>query len=60
MVVLVWFALPAFAAIPFMIQLGLSHTDAYFEAVFGLTTTGSTVLSNIDSLPCRSISGAIS
>lgn len=51
MVVLVWSVLPAFAAIPFMIQLGLSHTDAYFEAVSGLTTTGSTVLSNIDSLP---------
>lgn len=51
MVVLVWTVLPAFAAIPLMIQLGLSHTDAYFETVSGLTTTGSTVLSNIDSLP---------
>jgi trk system potassium uptake protein TrkH len=51
MVVLVWTVLPAFAALPFMIQLGASHTDAYFEAVSGLTTTGSTVLSNIDTLP---------
>jgi trk system potassium uptake protein TrkH len=51
MVVLVWTVLPAFAAIPLMIQLGISHTDAYFEAVSGLTTTGSTVLSNLDTLP---------
>lgn len=51
MVVLVWTVLPAFAAIPLMLQLGISHTDAYFEAVSGLTTTGSTVLANIDHLP---------
>ena len=51
MVVLVWTVLPAFAALPLMLQLGISHTDAYFEAMSGLTTTGSTVLSNIDSLP---------
>ncbi len=50
-VVLVWTVLPAFAAIPLMIQLGISHTDAYFETVSALTTTGSTVLSNLDSLP---------
>jgi trk system potassium uptake protein TrkH len=51
MVVLVWTVLPAFAAVPLMIHLGISHTDAYFETVSGLTTTGSTVLSNIDQLP---------
>lgn len=51
MVVLVWSVLPAFAAVPLMIHLGISHTDAYFETVSGLTTTGSTVLSNIDRLP---------
>jgi trk system potassium uptake protein TrkH len=51
MVVLVWTVLPAFAAVPLMIQLGISHTDAYFETVSGLTTTGSTVLSNLDTLP---------
>ena len=51
MVVLVWTVLPAFAAVPLMLQLGISHTDAYFETVSGLTTTGSTVLSNIDTLP---------
>ena len=51
MVVLVWTVLPAFAAVPLMIHLGISHTDAYFETVSGLTTTGATVLSNIDKLP---------
>ena len=51
MVVLVWTVLPAFAAIPLMIYLGISHTDAYFETMSGLTTTGSTVLANLDTLP---------
>lgn len=51
MVVLVWSVLPAFAAIPLMLHLGISHTDAYFETMSGLTTTGSTVLSNLDTLP---------
>ncbi|MBK5913838.1 TrkH family potassium uptake protein [Rhodocyclus purpureus] len=51
MVVLVWTLLPAFAALPMMIQLGMSFTDAYFEAMSGLTTTGSTILSGIDLLP---------
>ena len=51
MVVLVWTVLPAFAAVPLMLHLGISHTDAYFEAMSGLTTTGSTVLPNLDLLP---------
>lgn len=51
MVVLVWTLLPAFASLPLMLQLGLSFTDAYFEAMSGLTTTGATVLSGIDALP---------
>jgi trk system potassium uptake protein TrkH len=51
MVVLVWTILPAFAALPFMLQLGVSHTDAYFEAMSGLTTTGATVLVGLDTLP---------
>ena len=51
MVVLVWTVLPAFAALPYMLHLGLTHTDAYFEAVSGLTATGATVLSGLDTLP---------
>jgi len=46
-----WTMLPAFAAIPFMLYLpDLSFTDAYFEAMAGLTTTGSTVLSGLDGM----------
>ena len=51
MVVLVWAVLPVFAGMPLILQLGISFTDAYFEAMSGLTTTGSTVLSNLDTLP---------
>ncbi len=51
MVVLVWSVLPIFAGMPLMFQLGISFTDAYFEAMSGLTTTGATVLSNLDTLP---------
>lgn len=50
-VVLVWTILPLFSALPLMFQLDLSLTDAYFEAMSGLTTTGSTVLSGLDQLP---------
>jgi trk system potassium uptake protein TrkH len=47
-----WVLMSASATIPFMIALpDLSFTDAYFEAMSGLTTTGSTVLSNLDHLP---------
>ncbi|MDH4059311.1 MAG: TrkH family potassium uptake protein [Aquincola sp.] len=52
LVSLVWAVLPAFGALPLMFHLkDLSFTDAYFEAVSGLTTTGASVLSGLDSLP---------
>ena len=52
LVALVWTVLPAFATLPLLIYMpGLSFTDAYFEAVAALTTTGSTVLSGLDKLP---------
>ena len=52
LVVLIWTIMPAFAALPLMIYLpDLSFTDAYFETMSGLTTTGATVLSGLDSLP---------
>ena len=52
LVSLVWTVLPAFGALPLMVYIpGLSFTDAYFEAVSGLTTTGSTVLTGLDALP---------
>jgi len=52
LVMLIWTLLPLFAALPLMIHLpGLSFTDAYFETMSGLTTTGATVLSGLDALP---------
>lgn len=52
LVVLAWSGGALFATVPLLIALpGLSFTDAYFETMSGLTTTGSTILSNLDHLP---------
>ena len=52
LVVFAWTVLPAFATLPLMLYLpDLSFTDAYFEAVSGLTASGGTVLSGLDRLP---------
>jgi len=52
LVALTWTVVPAFATLPLMIYLpDLSFTDAYFETVSGLTTSGATVLSGLDKLP---------
>ena len=52
LVTLVWAVLPVFGALPLLFHLpGLSFTDAYFEAVSGLTTTGATVLTGLDTMP---------
>ncbi len=48
----VWAALPVFGALPLMLgATELRFVDAYFEAMSGLTTTGSTVLSGLDDMP---------
>ena len=47
-----WALLPAFGALPFMLGETQSHlVDAYFEAMSGVTTTGTTVLSGLGALP---------
>ncbi len=52
LVVLAWVVLPFYASLPLYIHIeGLSFTDAYFEAVSGLTATGATALSGLDHLP---------
>jgi len=49
---LVWFTLPLFGSLPFMLgATEASFTDAFFEAMSGLTTTGSTVIVGLDDLP---------
>ncbi len=52
-VVLFWTVLASFGSIPLYLgdQPSLSLTDAFFESMSGLTTTGATVLTNIDGLP---------
>ena len=52
LVTLGWLLVSAAAALPLMLTLpNLSFTGAYFEAMSGLTTTGSTVLEGLDRLP---------
>jgi len=47
-----WIVLAAVASIPFLMQpMGLSFTDAMFEATSGITTTGATILTGLDDLP---------
>lgn len=52
LVTVVWTGMAAFATLPLLDEIpGLSFTDAYFETMSGLTTTGATVLVGLDSLP---------
>ncbi len=52
LVVLVWSVLPVFAMLPLLFYLPeLNVSMAYFEAVSGLTATGGTVLTGLDTLP---------
>ena len=51
LVTLGWILLAASASLPLLFSLpGLTFTRAFFEAMSGLTTTGSTVLDGLDSL----------
>jgi Trk-type K+ transport systems, membrane components len=52
-VVSFWFILSLFATIPFLLSesLRMSFSDAFFESMSGLTTTGATVLAGLDDLP---------
>ncbi len=52
MTTMAWVLLTVFAAIPLHYsELKLSYTDAFFEAMSGLTTTGSTVISGLETAP---------
>ena len=53
-VVCFWIVLSLFGTLPFLITDSiskLSFSDAFFESMSGLTTTGATVLSQLDDLP---------
>lgn len=48
----VFVVIPVFAAIPFILGApDASFVDAFFEAMSGLTTTGATVFTNLESMP---------
>jgi trk system potassium uptake protein TrkH len=51
LVSLSWLTLTASAAVPFVVVEGMSVTDSYFEAMSGLSTTGSSVITGLDTLP---------
>ena len=49
MTVLVWITLSAFGALPiYWSEAVPTYTDAFFESISGLTTTGATVITNLD------------
>ncbi len=52
-VVVFWFVLGLSGSLPFIMyeQLDITVTDALFESVSGLTTTGATVLTGLDAMP---------
>jgi trk system potassium uptake protein TrkH len=52
LVVSMWTTMPAVATLPLLLVIrNLSFTDAYFETMSGITTTGATVLTGLDYLP---------
>ncbi len=51
-VALTWILMSLFGALPFVISGSIpSFVDAFFETVSGFTTTGSTILRDIESIP---------
>ena len=47
-----WITIAIFGSLPFVFSsLNLSFTDAFFESMSGITTTGSTIITNLDSTP---------
>lgn len=52
LVVLAWFAVSGFGALPFLLSPYFSGpTDAFFESASGFTTTGATILTDVEVLP---------
>ena len=52
-VVACWLSLVLVGALPFLllVEPNITYVDAVFESMSGLTTTGATILTNIDELP---------
>jgi len=50
-VTLTWTVLGMIGGLPFMLLNNLSFTDAAFESISGITTTGATVMVGLDAMP---------
>ncbi|AJQ92464.1 TrkH family potassium uptake protein [Gynuella sunshinyii] len=50
-VTLAWISAGFLASVPFILISGLTLTDAVFESLSALTTTGATVMSGLDAMP---------
>tara|TARA_B100000700_G_scaffold293427_1_gene354408 strand:- start:192 stop:1637 length:1446 start_codon:yes stop_codon:yes gene_type:complete len=49
---LAWLSIALFGSLPFILSnINLSFSDAFFESMSGITTTGSTVISDLDNSP---------
>jgi len=47
-----WLSIAIFGCVPFLLSnLNLSFVDAFFESMSGITTTGSTIITNLDDAP---------
>ncbi len=46
-----WIIIPLFGALPFILSGELKFVDAYFETISGFTTTGASVINNVEILP---------
>ncbi len=47
-----WISIAIFGSLPFVFSsVEFSFTDAFFESMSGITTTGSTIISNLESMP---------
>jgi trk system potassium uptake protein len=47
-----WFSIAIFGSLPFIFSdLDFSFTNAFFESMSGITTTGSTIISNLNEMP---------
>ena len=47
-----WIAVASFGALPFMLSdINFSISDSFFESMSGITTTGSTVVTNLETFP---------
>ena len=49
--VMIWIVLVLVAAMPFFLGFNMSFTDAFFESMSGLTTTGATVMTGLETYP---------